>query len=478
MRHAYRNQPRSYPKQQRQPISSNSPQYHQNQHQYGTGIRAAVQTRHSIEFRDVPAQQTIHEIPIIMVGARSVPLNILFQSRSSQLHIQNEHEPAQGSVQETSSEDQPHHLIHRVSKPIIQEVFEIIRPYRKITQEVVPVQEEIQTVVARAVDNKYVPAYNQFNEKNIENPTSNAYPSSGVNQLQEPFSPVSLQSYGLIPQQLEQQPLKSIPKESDYSFLPVNSESIQSYMSPKDSDFIWKLLEPKIFSSTIENKDYGTQPSSLSKSMGTESYLFAPLSLETIFDKSNNPIVSQSPRTILIETIERPQPINLIFRSLSSQLNLIQDHQESNDEESNEREHYELIKNERPIRMILNITKPIIQEVNEMIVPIRNIRQQIQPIQEFIETKVMREQFGFEANHFAVRNPNEHHHRQQQQQQHGDVNEDDGSEELNSNDESNSTSNNNNIDGSHHNESGDVNPNNQNATIVQGLVHLNKRNDI
>ncbi|UXI16198.1 hypothetical protein NH340_JMT02141 [Sarcoptes scabiei] len=194
--------------------------------------------------------------------------------------------------------------------------------------------------------------------------------------------------------------------------------------------------------------------------------------------ESNNPIVSQSPRTILIETIERPQPINLIFRSLSSQLNLIQDHQESNDEESNEREHYELIKNERPIRMILNITKPIIQEVNEMIVPIRNIRQQIQPIQEFIETKVMREQFGFEANHFAVRNPNEHHHRQQQQQQHGDVNEDDGSEELNSNDESNSTSNNNNIDGSHHNESGDVNPNNQNATIVQGLVHLNKRNDI
>ncbi|KAF7492489.1 hypothetical protein SSS_03020 [Sarcoptes scabiei] len=291
MRHAYRNQPRSYPKQQRQPISSNSPQYHQNQHQYGTGIRAAVQTRHSIEFRDVPAQQTIHEIPIIMVGARSVPTRI---------------------VQETSSEDQPHHLIHRVSKPIIQEVFEIIRPYRKITQEVVPVQEEIQTVVARAVDNKYVPAYNQFNEKNIENPTSNAYPSSGVNQLQEPFSPVSLQSYGLIPQQLEQQPLKSIPKESDYSFLPVNSESIQSYMSPKDSDFIWKLLEPKIFSSTIENKDYGTQPSSLSKSMGTESYLFAPLSLETIFDSKK---LSNS----FLDSIPAPSPsISTTPYSLSS----------------------------------------------------------------------------------------------------------------------------------------------------------------
>jgi len=36
---------------------------------------------------------------------------------------------------------------HTVTKPIFQEVREVITPYRKITQEVQPVQEEIRTIV-------------------------------------------------------------------------------------------------------------------------------------------------------------------------------------------------------------------------------------------------------------------------------------------------------------------------------------------
>ena len=36
-----------------------------------------------------------------------------------------------------------------MKKPIIQEVHEVITPFRKITQEIQPVQEEIQTIVAR-----------------------------------------------------------------------------------------------------------------------------------------------------------------------------------------------------------------------------------------------------------------------------------------------------------------------------------------
>ena len=36
-----------------------------------------------------------------------------------------------------------------MKKPIYQEVREVISPYRKITQEIKPVQEEIMTIVAR-----------------------------------------------------------------------------------------------------------------------------------------------------------------------------------------------------------------------------------------------------------------------------------------------------------------------------------------
>jgi len=85
----------------------------------------------------------------IEVGANSVPLNIVFRSASSALNIQQQHEPAQGSTQETSSEDEPHRLVHSVKKPIIQEVREIITPMRKITQEIQPVKEEILTIVSR-----------------------------------------------------------------------------------------------------------------------------------------------------------------------------------------------------------------------------------------------------------------------------------------------------------------------------------------
>lgn len=45
--------------------------------------------------------------------------------------------------------DEPHVLKHLVTKPIYQEVQEIISPHRRIVQKVEPVKEEIQTIVAR-----------------------------------------------------------------------------------------------------------------------------------------------------------------------------------------------------------------------------------------------------------------------------------------------------------------------------------------
>lgn len=111
-------------------------------------VQAAIQTRHQVQYLDVPIVSDINPTTI-EVGASPLPVTILFRSSSSRLNVQQVHDSAQGSVQETSSEDEPHRLLHSVTKPIIQEVHEVITPFRKITQEIQPVQEEILTVVPR-----------------------------------------------------------------------------------------------------------------------------------------------------------------------------------------------------------------------------------------------------------------------------------------------------------------------------------------
>ena len=99
----------------------------------GQVVPAAIQTRHQIEFRDVQSSGSV-EPTTVEVGANSVPLQILFRSASSNLNVQQAHDGAQGSTQESQSEDEPHILKHSVTKPIIQEVREIITPSRKIVQ--------------------------------------------------------------------------------------------------------------------------------------------------------------------------------------------------------------------------------------------------------------------------------------------------------------------------------------------------------
>lgn len=79
----------------------------------------------------------------------AIPINMIFRSQSSALNVKQEHQSAAGSNQESQSEDEPHILKHTVKKPIYQEVYEVITPYRKITQEIKPVEEEIKTLIAK-----------------------------------------------------------------------------------------------------------------------------------------------------------------------------------------------------------------------------------------------------------------------------------------------------------------------------------------
>lgn len=96
-----------------------------------------------IPFEDIEPQ-------IIEVEGGALPLEIHFKSSSSRIRVHQTHESAgAGEVEQTSSEEEPHRLIHEVKKPIIQEVREIITPYRRVIQEIQPVMEEIHTIVAK-----------------------------------------------------------------------------------------------------------------------------------------------------------------------------------------------------------------------------------------------------------------------------------------------------------------------------------------
>lgn len=94
--------------------------------------------------------QELPQPQIVEVEAGNLPLTIHFKSASSALNVVQTHQPGNaGEPQHTSSEDEPHRLVHEVTKPVIQEVREIITPFRRVIQEIKPVQEEIQTIIAK-----------------------------------------------------------------------------------------------------------------------------------------------------------------------------------------------------------------------------------------------------------------------------------------------------------------------------------------
>lgn len=116
----------------------------------GGSVQAAVRSRHSIEYVDIDLPQDDIAPQVVEVDAGILPLVLNFKSASSRIQVHQSHEGAEaGDIQETQSEDEPQMLRHEVTKPIIQEVREIITPYRRVVQEIRPVEEEVKTIVSR-----------------------------------------------------------------------------------------------------------------------------------------------------------------------------------------------------------------------------------------------------------------------------------------------------------------------------------------
>lgn len=85
---------------------------------------------------------------IIDVDVSSVPIVLHFKSYSSPIKVKQIHRPSIAEQIETTDEDAPQIIRHLVTKPIIQEIREIITPYRRIIQDIQPVQEVVHTIVA------------------------------------------------------------------------------------------------------------------------------------------------------------------------------------------------------------------------------------------------------------------------------------------------------------------------------------------
>jgi hypothetical protein len=126
------------------------PQVFTSQHQNIHPVSAAIhQVGRTVEYRAVPFNDQPIVAQDVIVEPSDQPINIHFKSRSSTVRLSQEHiagEP--GSVEQTSSQDEPSKVVHEVVKPVIQEVREVIQPYRQLTQEVQPVVENVHTVVS------------------------------------------------------------------------------------------------------------------------------------------------------------------------------------------------------------------------------------------------------------------------------------------------------------------------------------------
>lgn len=113
-------------------------------------VSLAVRSTQNIQYYDIPSVQTAAQPYQVMVESQSVPMTMMFRTYSSPMNVRHQHVTSQGSVQETHSQDEPHVLRHTIHKPILQEIREVIAPMRTIRQEVRPVEENIQTLVARS----------------------------------------------------------------------------------------------------------------------------------------------------------------------------------------------------------------------------------------------------------------------------------------------------------------------------------------
>ncbi|KAJ6221085.1 hypothetical protein RDWZM_006897 [Blomia tropicalis] len=116
---------------------------------YDHSVEAPVKSYHSVHTYPVPSVQANIKNPVVDINSGPLPLTIKFNSHSSDIYAVQKHIGSHPQVQKSSHVDHPDLLIQNIKKPVIQEVREVITPYRHRIQEVRPVQEKIETIIAK-----------------------------------------------------------------------------------------------------------------------------------------------------------------------------------------------------------------------------------------------------------------------------------------------------------------------------------------
>lgn len=122
---------------------------------YGSSgpIEAAIKSRQSI--RTIPVGSSRSgggRSPTIDINSGSNVITLRFNTVSSKINALQKHTGSGGSVKKSDFTDEPDLLIQNVQKPVVQKVNEIISPFRKVSQEIRPVQEQIETIIAKGME--------------------------------------------------------------------------------------------------------------------------------------------------------------------------------------------------------------------------------------------------------------------------------------------------------------------------------------
>ncbi|KAJ6221086.1 hypothetical protein RDWZM_006898 [Blomia tropicalis] len=133
---------------------------------YDHSIEAPVKSYHSVHTYPVPSVQANIKNPVVDINSGPLPLTIKFNSHSSNIYAIQKHIGSAPQVQKSSHVDHPDLLIQNIKKPIIQEVREVITPYRHRTQELKPVHEKIETIIAKDKHESYGHSEHKYGHDN------------------------------------------------------------------------------------------------------------------------------------------------------------------------------------------------------------------------------------------------------------------------------------------------------------------------
>ena len=129
--------------------------------------------------------QSSHKPHIVDIDTESAPMVLRFNSATSKIKIQQNHRKNNGEVEESRHIEEPHHFKLHVHKPVIQDVHEVITPFRNIYQEIRPVVENVQIVVTKASSKNKKNSHKKPQDNNYDDSQVRDYPQQKYDNIKQ-----------------------------------------------------------------------------------------------------------------------------------------------------------------------------------------------------------------------------------------------------------------------------------------------------